>query len=289
MGGRGWTFEFYYSQFKNLTNLGCNIVIYSYSNQIEKIQNFFDNIDFSDYKIIEYDLNNFIYSDKIYSLKESQGVIDEHGIMSGVPIVKNDRNHHLCLSKPFFLKDAIEKQYFDSNKYYWIDAGLFHHTTFPESYGGMERLTKPPPERYWPLNKNNICNPELINRVENKLGNNCPLIFLGLKEHHSQHGWWSELFANKKREHIIGGFFGGEKESVIELVNNFYNILPTLLDKEILTLEEEILSAIYSNYINNPECISFNQWYHDIKGDPAYYGELWNLQPGSNNFYKIFI
>jgi hypothetical protein len=42
IGGRGYNFEFYEAPFRNILNLGCNLVVYSHGNEIEKVENFFN-------------------------------------------------------------------------------------------------------------------------------------------------------------------------------------------------------------------------------------------------------
>ncbi len=281
IGGRGYTFEFYEAPFRNILNLGCNIVIYSHESEISKIHNFFSRYNFTDYKVIEYDLHNYNNSDKIYHLKEQDGIINSDGLIPGEPYFRNDRNHHLCLSKPYFLKDTIDNQYFESENYYWIDAGLFHHGIIPEKFGGIERLTRVNEENYWPNNPNNICNTDMISKLQSK--NNTDLIFIGLHEFPMLINW-SKFFDFIKQVHIIGGFFGGKKDIVLELYQDFVDLSNDILNNDILTLEEEVLSMLYTKKYNIYEHIPFLSWYHDVPESPNYY------EPSPHpRFYKIFI
>ena len=150
MGGRAYTFEHYVAPFRNFLNLDCNIVVYSHLSEMGKIEEFFKKYNFNNYKLVEFDLENYKNSDKIYEIKEKQGLINENGLISDVLLMSNDRNHHLCLLKPYFLKHTIESNFFESENYYWVDAGLFHHGISPETYGGIERLTRVNEKNYWP-------------------------------------------------------------------------------------------------------------------------------------------
>ena len=282
MGGRGYTFEFYQAPFRNIINLDCNIVVYSHESEIHKIEAFFSSYNFTDYKIINYDPNSYLHSDKIYSLKEQEGIIDENGLLEGQPYFRNDRNHHICLSKLPFLKDTIESQYFKSKNYYWIDAGLFHHGIFPEAFGGIERLTRVKEENYWPIHEKNVCTPEMVKKLQLKSGTD--LVFIGMEQFPRLIDWTP--FTDKlKDKHIVGGFFGGKKAAVLQLAKDFDQLIGTLMADNVLTLEEEVLSILFAEKYNKYGCISFLSWYHDVPESPNYYGAPFSDQC----FYKIFI
>lgn len=283
MGGRGYDFEFYEAPFRNIINLGCNLVVYSHSSEINKIENFFKKYNFVDYKIIDFDLNQYKHSDKIYELKEIGGLIDENGLVSDRDYMSNDRNHHLCLLKPYFLKHTIENNLFESENYYWVDAGLFHHGIFPETHGGIERFTKVKDEKYWPILENNICNPTLLERLENK--NKTDFIFMGIDGYCGATPWYYTFTDINKMSHIIGGLFGGKKEIVLELEKEFDEMTTKIFNENILTLEEEVLSMLYSISYNKYKHISFKTWYHDVPTVPNYFG----TSTDSECFYKIFI
>lgn len=283
MGGRAYTFEHYVAPFRNFLNLDCNIVVYSHESEIEKIDNFFKHYNFENYKILNFDLNNYKNSDKIYKLKEKEGLINEFGLMSDKMLMANDRNHHLCLLKPFFLKDAIENNFFESENYYWVDAGLFHHGIFPETHGGIERLTKVNEKNYWPNLKENICNPEMFNRLESK--NNSGFIFMGIDQYYGPTHWFNLYTESNKITHIIGGLFGGKKEIVLELAKDFEEMSDKIIQDGILTLEEEVLSILFTEKYKKYNYIGFNNWYHDVPTVPNYFG----VSSNAKSFYKIFI
>jgi len=281
IGGRNYTFEFYEAPFLNVLNLGCNIVVFSHQPEINKIISFFKLHNFVDYKIIDYDLNSYIYSDRIYELKEQKNIIDKNGLIEGNCFILNDRNTHLCLLKIEFLKNAISNNYFNTNEYYWIDAGLFHNGIFPTSFGGKERLTRPKLEEYWPNDVKNICTPDLIDKL-NKKNNNQSLLFIGLTNF-SLPSWWHNINDEPKQIHIIGGLFGGDKNEILKLHPQFEELTKQILDSDELTLEEDIFSILIVR--NNFNYIKFDMWYHDIVTDSCYYG----ISPDVNCFYKVFI
>lgn len=278
MGGRDYKFEHYENPFTNLLSLNANIIVFSFADEINKIDAFFRKHQFKDYKIIEYDLNNSIFSNSIYKIKEQSLIIDKNGMIAKNPSFLNDRNTHLCLSKIEFLKIAINANYFTSNNYYWIDAGLFHNGIIPNSLGGMERLIRPNSKYFWPINKNNICVPKLIDNLRN----NAKLVFIGLTQSYPTPTWWNKVTNITKTIHIIGGFFGGNKDEILKMHQMFIFLTKKVISLNQLTLEEDILSIIVMQ--NKYHHIKFDTWYHDIKTDSCYYNLPINLKP----FYKIF-
>jgi len=283
MGGRGYSFEFYEAPFRNLLNLGCNIVVYTDETEHDKIKDFFDRYEFTDYKLIKYDLNNFILSDKIYELKVNDNIIDENGLISGLSYFSNDRNHHLCLQKPYFLQHTINNNIFESENYYWVDAGLFHHGLFPETYGGIEKFTRVNDKNYWPQLNDSVCNPTLFETLETK--NSTGLIFMGIDNYYGASSWFNKYTNEFKLTHIIGGLFGGNKDLVLDLCSDFNSIINQILNDNHLTLEEEVLSLLFSRSYHYYDYLSFSTWYHDIPTDPNYFG----MDSTAKSFYKLFL
>lgn len=283
MGGRNYSFDQYENPFNNLLNLNCNIVVFSHASEIPKIIDFFKRNNFDDNKVIEYDLNNYNFSDKIYSLKENAGIIDANGRIQDTPYIFNDRNTHLCLSKINFMKMAIEDNYFDSENYFWLDGGLFHHGIVPASFGGTEKGAKTDMTKFWPTNPNNICRPDLVNKML-KI-NNEKLLFVAMNSPENIPTWWNDILpsAPMKYYHIVGGVFGGDKAEVLKIQKEFQTLVEEIFNRNELTLEENILTAIVEK--NGYNYLQFDTWWHDVPGDSCYYGS----RPGQKSFYKVFI
>ena len=302
IGGRSWDFSYYENPFRNILSLNVNIIVFSHASEIPRIISFFEKNSFVDYKVIEYDLDRYVFSDQIYDMKEKRQIIDKNGLMQGRSHVDNDRNTHLCLSKIEFLRIAISNNYFASDNYYWIDAGLFHNGLFPTSLGGRERRVAPIIESFWPIDKNNVCTPDLIDKLNNKINTdddkintdddkintgdeeiNEKLVFIGMTVF-SQPTWWGKVYERNKRVHIIGGLFGGDKHEIMNMYNLFQDLTKKIIDIGELTLEEDILSIIVIQ--NEYKYLTFDAWNHDVPTDPCYYNIVRSDQ---KSFYKLFI
>ena len=68
-------------------------------------------------------------------------------------------------------------------------------------------------------------------------------------------------------------------------LNKNINYQEKIFNENILTLEEEVLSMLYSISYNKYKHISFKTWYHDVPTVPNYFG----TSTDSECFYKIFI
>jgi hypothetical protein len=283
IGGRGYSWDHYLAPFTNLLFLNSNIVVFTEKHTGEQLQEYFKIHDFTNYKIIIHDLNTYRHSNSIYNLKEKQGIIDKKGLIEGVPYIRNDRNHHICLSKTQFLDRTIKEGLFDTEYFYWVDGGLFHHGLIPYSLGGMELHTKPDETRLWPQNKSSISNPDFFPKLLKKTSKD--LTFLGLDGWYHRPAELTNFFDKEKVTHIVGGLFGGRKKTVVEFCEKVNKVVDCLFDEDVLSLEEEVLSGVFVDNFSDQGYLPFNYWSHDEPDEPNHLG----APPGSDSFYKLFL
>lgn len=283
IGGRNWDLDFFAPPFRNILNLELPIVVYTHEKVYDSLVKFFNKYAKTEYKIIKQDLTEFKYSDKILALKEKTGNF-ENGRVKPNKHILNDRNTHLCLSKIYWLKEASENNFFKSNKFYWIDAGLFHHGIFPEKFGGMERFTKKYLESkyYYPEFTESIFNTAMGNYLSNKVSKFLALVHKEMPINARIAKILEHEF--NKIGYIVGGLFGGPK-NFIDIVHKDFDFgLQKVLDNNTLVLEEDLLSCVSAFNREAYEVIKFEQWHHDIEGEPCYYG----ASSKHKSFYKIF-
>ena len=108
---------------------------------------------------------------------------------------------------------------------------------------------------------------------------------LGIDNYYGSSSWFSNYSEQFKHTHIIGGLFGGNKNFVLDLCTDFNNLIGNILNDGYLTLEEEVLSILFSTKYHQYNYLSFKTWYHDIPTDPNYFG----LDSTAESFYKIFL
>jgi hypothetical protein len=282
MGGRGHGMYMYNAAILNIFKLGLPVVVYTDEGEYDNLSKFIKEHNIENCHLELFDLKTVPFVDTVLKLKEKAGLIDENGLVKGISEIQNDRNHTLCLYKPFFVRDAIEKKFFESKNYFWIDAGLFHHGLFPNSLGGMEYAVRVDPDLYWPSFTNTLFKPGLIENMLKKTSDN--FIFIKALQGYGLPGWWSQLSDMPFKGHIVGGLFGGTKETFIELIEHYQTILDRALTLEHLTLEEVLLSMCYAEKFNTYSAFEFETWYHDITTDRCGYP----LGPDAKCFYKVF-
>jgi rhodanese-related sulfurtransferase len=132
------------------------------------------------------------------------------------------------------------------------------------------------------LFNNNLLN-NLMKTSENK-------IVLCAKENRRNH--WSKTLPQKYYNkycfdhHIIGGFFGGKKELVMDYCRMMLNQIDEVLENEnTLYLEENIMSLIYYNHKDLFNPLFFDIWWHEDDNIPGV--DLKELTKTEKSFYKI--
>jgi hypothetical protein len=278
-GGRGRNIHFFDTSLRNISNIGNPIVVYTTPEDVQVVESFISRYS-TQYKVIPYELEQFEFSATFLEYKKK--------IFNSITL--NDRNEVLCYSKAYWVKDAIEKNYFNSDCYLWIDSGLTHHGIIPEKVGGVELMQKIPQTHYYPQNQNNIFSPKLGKNIDTILqNNNNKLLFCALPYQGSTdiiHRGISRLY-NKTfpsiHDHLIGGIFGGDKNVFIEFFNHYRHILSYFIEKHIHVLEEPIFSCLN---VVHPELFNlhkFYTWHFYVPGERCSM-----LGEDGDSFYKIF-
>lgn len=276
-GGRGRGINFFDSSLRNIANLGFPLIIYSDPKDVDNITSYISRY-CKQYKVIPWELERFEFHSIFSEYKKS--------IFNNITL--NDRNETLCYSKAYWVKDAIEKNYFNSDCYFWIDSGLTHHGIIPEKVGGVELMQNIPSSQYYPQNPNNIFSPKLGNNIEAIVQNNkllfCALPFQGCSSliYKGITTLYNKEFSSIS-EHLVGGIFGGKQDIFLEFFNHYRHILKYFIEKRIHVLEEPIFSCMN---VTHPELFDlhrFYTWHFYAPGERCSY-----LTEEGNSFYKIF-
>lgn len=287
VGGRGRNIDFYISSMRNIANLGHPFVLYTEPENVEKSEILLSPY-FKYLKVIPYNLSNFIYYNKFIDWKKNNVNFNTY---------LNDRNEILCFLKSFWVKDTIDNNFFsdlNNDQYFlWIDSGLTHHGIFPEKIGGLELLIKYNDDNYYPINQNNIFNPDLGLKLKQYINSIDKLFFCSLDWQGDSSRIISCLYKHNLinntnlnyfiKEHLIGGIFGGQRELFIQFFNKYANLLKLFIDEGVHVYEEQIFSAL--NYIQ-PDMLhreKFDTWWFHSPGEPNSF-----LDSDANSFYKIF-
>lgn len=182
-----------------------------------------------------------------------------------------DRCYEIQYNK-FFWFDLIDDS-FKYDRVYWVDAGLSYGGLFPKEYRLDDNI-----HGSFKINLFNIVFLERINNLTND-----GLLLLSKNNTHSF--YWSQSLPEKyyneynKSRHIIGGMFGGSPNMYLKFKNEFETLLLNLLENETeLYMEEQIMSCIYHNNIDNFITLEFDDWYRRNEEDT-----------GIKYFYEMFL
>jgi hypothetical protein len=183
---------------------------------------------------------------------------------------KTDRCFEIQYNKFFWFESINNVNEYD--RVYWIDAGLSHGGLFPIQYRINDTFNE-----YYNIT---LFTPDLIQRINNKTESK---LFL-LAKNNTGKFFWSQTIPNKyyneynRNKHIVGGMFGGTPKMYKKILNMFDELLHNLLINENdLYLEEQIMSCLYVNNIENFITDDFDDWYQRKKEDI-----------GIKYFYNIF-
>lgn len=267
----------FYLSLISLSRTKVPLVIYTSPNNVQYLTNFCEsNLVHKQFKVVGLDLNELDYYQDIEQLKSLNHEIN------------NVDNHYaqLVLSKPYLIYHAIKQQYFDAEKYFWIDAGLSFVSLFPKRYktGG---------DYDW--FGYNCFNEQFVQRLDN-LTNIKPLFVVynlgqGSPYLHNEGIYKHDSLSASSSYYVIGGLWGGYSNAMI----SFYNTYRSTLRKVIqywsrhaksttsrIFWEEPIFSAVVCNSPQHYTIERFDTWYHEDD-----WTQVKNIKPGDRNFYKV--
>ena len=157
----------------------------------------------------------------------------------------------LVMSKMFLLHDAKILDKFDSDYLFWIDGGITN--TVHEGYFTHDKVIDNLPQYIDKFSF--ICFPY---KAENEI-------------HGFEYNKINEIAQNKIEKVARGGFFGGPKESIVEINSLYYQLLISTLSEGYMGTEESIFSIMcykYSDIINYFEIEGnglINKFFEDLK------------------------
>lgn len=240
--GRKW--EQYRSYFRNILSLNCKMVIFVEKDMEDFVIQNRRGIDPSleNTKLIVLPLQEstfFKYKDRI------QEVMNNINFKTGLvapdtPEVNYPMYDVVIYSKFFFLKQASDINYFNSDYFMWLDAGCMHHT-FPQEYKN----------RVFPnTNKLNSIDASKIYITCRSLPESSDLnLPIFLKSH-----------INRFDAHIIGC----NKENIYFLYDFLHEFMEYMLNNNLIDCEQ---SALAICYLRNKDKFNllYGNWYAGFK------------------------
>jgi len=228
--GDGWARSFeshYLEKFKELLSINDNLIIFGDS-ELEKFVWKYRKPENTQF--ILRDLNWFKneFYDKIQKIRKNPEWFNQSGWLSESTQAKLEMYNPLVMSKIFLLNDARILDKFNSDKLFWIDAGISNtvHIGYFTHDNVLEKISKK-------INKFSfVCFPyDTSNEIH---GFSYPKI-----------NEWAE---NDVKLVGRGGFFGGPKETIGDVNSLYYALLSETLNQGFMGTEESIFSIMVYKY-----------------------------------------
>jgi hypothetical protein len=251
----GWnrSFDYYLEKFKELLQIDCNLIIFGDNNLEEFV---FKYRNPTNTKFINRDLSwfrNNEYFDKIQKIRTNPNWYNISGWLKESTQARLENYNPLVMSKMFLLHDASILDPFNSEKLYWIDAGLTNT-----------------------VNLGYFTRDNVLDKIES-LFDKFMFVVFPYEAENEVHGFdYKKMcdYAKTKTEFVSrGGFFGGTKQKIADLNVLYYQLLIDTLNKNLMGTEESIftiMTYLYPSMIDYCEIESNGlvyKFFEDVKNN----------------------
>ena len=251
----GWnrSFDYYLEKFKELLQIDCNLIIFGDNNLEEFV---FKYRNPTNTKFINRDLSwfrNNEYFDKIQKIRTNENWYNISGWLKESTQARLEYYNPLVMSKMFLLHDASILDPFNSEKLYWIDAGLTNT-----------------------VNLGYFTRDNVLDKIES-LFDKFMFVVFPYEAENEVHGFdYKKMcgYAKTKTEFVSrGGFFGGTKQKIADLNVLYYQLLIDTLNKNLMGTEESIftiMTYLYPSMIDYCEIESNGlvyKFFEDVKNN----------------------
>ena len=226
----GWSrsYQHYLDKFEELLKVDSNLIIFG-DNELKDFV--FQRRTEHNTQFILRDLswfkNNEYYS-KIQSIRTNPNWFNQVGWLGGSTQSKLEMYNPLVMSKIFLLNDAKILDKFNSDKLFWIDAGLTN--TVHSGYFTHDKV----------LEKINVLTDKFL------------FVCFPYNAETEVHGFnYEEMkrLTNSSPDIVArGGFFGGDKDSISQMNSLYYGMLIDTLNRGFMGTEESLFTILTYQY-----------------------------------------
>lgn len=193
------------------------------------------------------------FYDRIQEIRTNPDWYNLAGWLKDSTQAKLEMYNPLVMSKMFLLHDAVILDKFDSQKLYWLDAGITN--TVNPGYFTHDRV---------------------FDKIEN-LFNRFTFVAFPYEADREIHGFeinaMTEMVGQRVNKVCRGGFFGGSKSDIREMNTLYYDLMKTTLSRGLMGTEESLFSMMtYSNptnidYVEIESNGLLYKFFEDVKND----------------------
>jgi hypothetical protein len=222
----GWSrsFDHYLEKFSQLLQIDCNMIIYG----DQELQNFvMSRRNDQNTQFITRDLNWFKNNDfynKIQTIRTNPSWYNLSGWLPDSTQAKLEMYNPLVMSKMYLLHDAVILDKFNSDKLFWIDAGLTNT-----------------------VNVGYFTHDKVLDKIES-LSDNFLFVCFPYQAENEIHGFdikmMDSITGNRVDKVCRGGFFGGSKSNIRKLNGVYYDLMNSTLSNGYMGTEESLFSIL---------------------------------------------
>jgi hypothetical protein len=232
----GWSrsFDHYLSKFEQLLQVDCNMIIFGDS-ELEKFVNQRRNVTNTQFVLrdLNWFKNNEFYN-QIQSIRTNPKWYNLAGWLKDSTQARLEMYNPLVMSKMFLLHDAVLLDKFNSEKLYWIDAGLAN--TVHMGY---------------------LTHDKVLPRIDDLFSNFTFICFpyVADKEIHGFDINKMDIITGTRVDKVCrGGFFGGPVNLIRQMNTLYYNLMKSTLERGLMGTEESLFSILL---YNNPTIVDY--------------------------------
>ena len=198
----------YFDWIRNFMLLNKSIVFFASNKIIPRLKSFRPK-DFENKTIfIATEMEDFFSYQNFHDEFEKSFSIDFEKIHHSFPL------YLVWAEKCTFLKKVITKNYFNSNCFYWIDAGYLREKNIISKYFNN-----------WPSTKKCYEDPRLLmGQVKN---------FSDIEKQKILNFDYQAHIRLRKNINVVGGIFGGQPEKILKFINLYYETIKLFIKKGI--------------------------------------------------------
>lgn len=251
----GWSrsFEHYLNKFEQLLQIDCNMIIFGDKELQDFVSSKRNN---SNTQFILRDLDWFKNGEfyyQIQTIRNNPKWYNLAGWLKDSTQSKLEMYNPLVMSKMFLLHDAVLLDKFNSEKLYWIDAGLAN--TVHMGY---------------------FTHDNVLPKID-KLTDNFLFVCFPYQADREIHGFdikqMDKITETRVDKVCRGGFFGGTKELIRHMNGLYYGLIKSTLQKGLMGTEESLFSILL---YQNPTIIDYVEiesnglvykFFEDVKND----------------------
>ena len=222
----GWSrsFDHYLEKFSQLLQIDCNMIIFGDS-ELENFVKTYRSEDNTQFVLrdLSWFKNNEFYN-KIQTIRTNPNWYNLSGWLPESTQAKLEMYNPLVMSKMYLLHDAVILDKFNSDKLFWIDAGLTNT-----------------------VNSGYFTHDKVLTKIEN-LSNNFLFVCFPYQAETEIHGFEINMMDSITGERVDkvcrGGLFGGSKGNIKKLNGVYYDLMNSTLSNGYMGTEESLFSIL---------------------------------------------